>query len=304
MIPKFYETMYPMLEFLSDGREHKLLEIYDYLAKYFNLNEEEKNETIPSGRQKRYINRINWGHTYLLQNPNYSEKSKALIKRVGRGIYQITDEGKEYVKDKNKFYEYLRDTFKELENKDFKNEANKKYDNEEGQTPEEKITKYKDDLNKDIKRELLSRILEQKPEFFENLILELFVKMGYAYENKAQLTGKGADGGIDGIIYEDELGLSKIYTQAKRYQEGNNISRSKIQEFAGMISEHKVTKGIFVTTSDFTQDALNSAKKHENIILVNGDKLLDLMIKFKVGVSVKETYEILEIDQNFFDDED
>lgn len=275
MIPKSYEMVKPILKFLSDGKEHKLSEIYEFIAN--DLSNEEKNETLSSGDLK-YKNRVRFAL-------NFELFKKSLVERPDTGIYKITQDGLEILKNDQNY-------------------NNKDNCNNKGLSIEEQLIEINTLLIDDLKKYLLNKILNNKSRFFENLILELFKKMGYAYENRAELTNKGADGGIDGIIYEDELGLSKIYTQAKRYQEGSNIGSKEIDSFAGALLRNKVDKGIFVTTSDFTHSAIEFAKEHKKIILVNGDKLLSLMIKFKIGVSVKETYEILEIDQNFFDDED
>ncbi len=168
-------------------------------------------------------------------------------------------------------------------------------------TPDDNIDEALCKIKEELKSEILSSILEKEPRFFEYLVTKLLEKMNYGAGN---LTNKGPDGGIDGIIDEDELGLSKIYIQEKRYKDGSNIRRPEIQQFIGAISNKNTKKGVFITTAKFTKEAENFAKDNQNfsVVLIDGDKLAELMIKYKVGVQIGQIYEICKIDTDFFDE--
>ncbi|WP_462104787.1 restriction endonuclease [Campylobacter concisus] len=168
-------------------------------------------------------------------------------------------------------------------------------------TPDDNIDEALCKIKEELKSEILSSILEKEPRFFEYLVTKLLEKMNYRAGN---LTNKGPDGGIDDIIDEDELGLSKIYIQAKRYKDGSNIRRPEIQQFIGTISNKNTKKGVFITTAKFTKEAENFAKDNQNfsVVLIDGDKLAELMIKYKVGVQTSQIYEICKIDTDFFEE--
>jgi len=170
-----------------------------------------------------------------------------------------------------------------------------------GSSPEEQMFNIEQTINDEVATELLSRILEQDPSFFESLVLNLLIKMGYQGKNGDSIvTKRSGDGGIDGIINQDPLGTQTVYIQAKRYKDGNNISSSAIRDFIGALALNNSGKGVFITTSDFTKDALDSAERG-NIILINGARLVQLMLQYKIGVRVKETFELLAIDEDFFE---
>jgi len=294
-MPKFNEIMYPILDWIKDGSEYNVKEISDKIRdKYFDLSEEQKAEMVFNG-YTRFHDRLMWARTYL---------SKAgLVLNTKRGYVQISDKGIQILKSKSNEKEItLEDLAKYTDFLDFKN--NKKEQGEKlkineisSDTPQDKIDLGFNEINRSLKDELLRRLRESNPYYFEKIILILFKKMGYGdYEE----TPKSRDGGIDGIISQDKLGLDRIYTQAKKYSQ-NSVGEKDIRNFIGAMSGD-VGKGIFVTTSTFEQSAIKKALDDHNhrIILVDGMKLVDLMVEYDIGVQIKTTYKIKEVDEDFF----
>lgn len=295
MMPKFNEIMFPILDWIKDGSEYNVKEISDKVRdKYFELSEDQKNEVVSNG-YTRFHDRLMWARTYL---------SKAgLVLNTRRGFMKISGAGLKLLQSKSIEKEIaLEDLAKYDDFLDFKNS---KKENDEtlkttevfSDTPQEKIDQGFNEIEKSLKDELLKKLKESNPYYFEKIILILFKKMGYGdYEE----TPKSGDGGIDGIISQDKLGLDRIYTQAKRYTQ-NNVGEKEIRNFIGAMSGD-VSKGIFVTTSSFDQSALKKAHDDHNhkIILIDGVKLVDLMISYDIGVQTKTTYKIKEIDEDFF----
>lgn len=293
-MPKFNEIMFPILDWIKDGSEYNVKEISDKIRdKYFELSEDQKNEIVSNG-YTRFHDRLMWARTYL---------SKAgLVINTRRGFIKISSDGLKLLQTKSVVKEI---TLEDLTNYDdfldFKN--NKKESDEtriaeiSSDTPQDKIDQGFNEINKSLRDELLKKLKESNPYYFEKIILVLFKKMGYGdYEE----TPKSGDGGIDGIISQDKLGLDRIYTQAKRYTQ-NSVGEKEIRNFIGAMSGD-VSKGIFVTTSYFDQSALKKAHDDHNhkIILIDGIKLVDLMINYDIGVQTKTTYKIKEIDEDFF----
>ncbi len=294
-MPKFNEIMFPILDWIKDGSEYNVKEISDKIRdKYFELSEDQKSEIVSNG-YTRFHDRLMWARTYL---------SKAgLVLNTRRGFIKISDNGLKLLKSKSIEKEItLENLAKYEEFLDFKN--NKKEDDENlksleisSDTPQDKIDQGFNEIGKSLKDELLKKLKESNPYYFEKIILILFKKMGYG---DFEETPKSGDGGIDGIISQDKLGLDRIYTQAKRYTQ-NNVGEKEIRNFIGAMSGD-VSKGIFVTTSSFDQSAIKKAHDDHNhkIILIDGIKLVDLMINYDIGVQTKTTYKIKEIDEDFF----
>ena len=295
----YKEMMFPILRLFSDRKEYSRSDVYQFIVKYFSLTEQQISERIKSG-QALYKNRVDWAITYLSTLNNIPERQKLLL-RISRGIYQITELGFSIAKDEKLFENWYREVHgKESKSKPKDKKETKSTSQEK--TPNERIDDIYLELTAALKSNLLDEIANKDPRFFENLVLQLLNKMGYGTSNYTSLTAKGADEGIDGIISEDELGLSKIYIQAKRWKD--NVSRPEIQKFVGAISDKPTQKAVFITTSDFSKEAINYAKNIQNlvIILINGDQLCNLMVKHKVGVYVKQTIELCEIDRDFFEE--
>ena len=286
-LPKFNETFLPILEVLSDGKIIKGRELIKRVEErfYSQLSQELLAQTTKSG-DRLIENRIAWGKSYL--------KKGGLVHFPQRGYVQITDKGKSE-KPENISLQKIQSnviSFYEPENK-----ITSKTNIESNATPQDLIDTGFEQMEREIKDALLLKLKEVDPYAFEKIILILLNKMGYGEFIE---TSKSGDGGIDGIINEDQLGLEKIYMQAKRYNE-NKVRETDIRNFIGAMSGD-TRKGIFVTTSTFDEKAKVKARDaHHTIILIDGSKLVDLMHKYSVGVQTKNLYEVKVLDNDFFD---
>ena len=299
MIPPFQEIMLPLLEFLKDGKEHSIDEAEDYLAKVFNLTDEERHKLLKSGNQTVFRNRVGWAKTYMYKAKLLDVPRRANIVITERGL-EVLKENPQSLSAKYlmKFPEFV----------EF-HKSNKKEKQEEpespSKSPEEVIYEKTDEINNYVKSELIIKILKSSPHFFEKLVLNLIVKMGYggSFEDVVELLGKTGDEGVDGLIKEDILGLDKVYLQAKRWTTGT-VGRKELQSFVGALHGKGAKKGIFITTSTFTKDALEYLNKVNDmtLILIDGDKLVDYMLKYNVGVQVKNTIELKKIDEDYFEE--
>lgn len=304
-IPSFQDFMLPLLELLQDGKAYKISDVREKLAEYFNITEDEKKILLPSGRQEVYKNRIGWARTYLY--------NAGLIERVERGIYKITERGLDVLKEKPskidvnylmKFAEFRE--FIGAKNKELSPLPDTQIIEQEQETPLEILGRMYQVIREQLAKEILERIMQKPPEFFEKLIIDLLQAMGYggSLEDAGSITKKTSDEGIDGIIKEDKLGLDVIYIQAKRWSSDRLVGRPEIQKFVGALAGFGAKKGIFVTTSDFTKEAREYIPKTDTkIVLINGQMLANLMIEYNVGVSVDIKYEIKKIDNDYFDEE-
>lgn len=301
MIPKYQECMLPLLLCFKDKQIHSLKECTDKLSIIFKLSSEEIAELLPSGNQPVMYNRVGWAKFYL-------EKA-GLLKGVSRGKYIITEEG---LKLLSKNPEYISNetlsTYKQFN--DFINNGVEKSSitvvgketkqiNYNEQTPEEILDTTFKQLQENLANEVLEKVLEQSPQFFEKLVVELLVKMGYG---TGKITGRTGDGGIDGIIDEDKLGLDVIHIQAKRWQIGNNVGRRELQHFVGALDGEHGKKGVFITTSSFTREAVEYNPVNVKLAKIDGKKLANLMIAYNVGVSTNVKYEIKKIDTDYFEE--
>ena len=293
-IPKFDELFNDVLELLSDKKEYKTRDVKEILSNKLDLTDEERQQLIPSGTEPIIKNRIGWSITSL-KKAGYVESQKW-------GSVNITELGlKEH---ENNPDITIDDLLKIPSYQEYMNGSSTEVIEEPGEsTPEEEIEKSFTQINKKLAGELLENILNNDPIFFERLVLDLLLKMGYGdfRENAGETTSPTNDGGIDGIISQDRLGLDKIAIQAKRYSE-NVIGRPILQNFAGALLGMGLTKGVFITTSTFTKGAIDYATNQANltIILIDGDKLADLMIEYNVGTFTSHTYEIKRIDSDYF----
>nr|WP_315520266.1 restriction endonuclease [uncultured Campylobacter sp.] len=296
MIPSYKEMMLPILEFVAQNNNTNRSEIYKFVINQFKLNDEDLLQRIKRGTPT-YMNRADWALTYLATTAQVKAKPKMKpLEKVGKSLFSITNFGDKLIKDKDK-----ESKFASWYNKIYKQEIKQEKQEAIENTPDDNIEEALKKIKEDLKSEILSSILEKEPRFFEHLVTELLERMDYG---TGSLTNKGPDGGIDGIIDEDELGLSKIYIQAKRYKDGSSIGRQEIQQFIGAISNKNTKKGVFITTAKFTKEAEIFAKDSQNfsVVLIDGDRLAELMIKFKVGVQTAQIYEICKIDTDFFEE--
>lgn len=302
-IPDFQTIMLPLLTFARDGAEHTLRETIDALAEEFQLTVEERNTLLPSGQQAVFDNRVGWARTYL--------KKAGLLESTRRGYYRITDRGQQVLRQNPpridstflrrfpEFIEFQRTT--QLSTDDIRNENE---EDSKPRTPEETIETAYQKLRESLAAELLQLIKERSPSFFERLVIDLLIKMGYGGTRKdaGEALGKTGDGGIDGIIKEDRLGLDIIYIQAKRWD--NVVGRPEIQKFAGALQGQRARKGVFITTSTFSQEALDFASRIDSkIVLIDGSTLAQLMIDHNVGVTTVAAYELKRVDSDYFTEE-
>ena len=300
-IPDYQTIMLPLLQFASDGKEHSLRDAIDSLATEFKLSDDEKKELLPSGQQEVFNNRVGWARTYL--------KKAGLIETTRRGHFQITSRGKEVLAGKPKRIDvHFLEQFEEFQQfralrhtpaTDTTTEVE-----ELTTTPEESLeTAYKR-LRDTLAVELLQQLKLSSPSLFEKIVVELLVKMGYggSRQDAGRAIGKSGDEGIDGIIKEDRLGLDIIYIQAKRWE--NTVGRPEVQKFAGALQGQRARKGIMITTSSFTQEAQEYASRIDSkIVLIDGERLSQLMIDNNLGVSPMASYEIKKLDSDYFTEE-
>jgi restriction system protein len=305
MIPDFQTIMLPLLNLLRDKKEYLLGNIVDSLANEFNLTENERKELLPSGQAFIFSNRVGWARTYL--------KKAGLLDFPKRGITCITKRGLDVLQQKpqkinisflKQYPEFIE--FQNLKKDDNSSSENIVSQNDETeQTPEELLETSYQNIRKTLAQELLDKIIQLSPSFFERLVVELLVKMGYggSIKDAGRAIGKSGDEGIDGTIKEDKLGLDIIYIQAKRWQSGNTVGRPEIHKFVGALAGQGAKKGIFITTSSFTKDALEFTPRNETkIVLIDGVLLAQLMIDYNLGVSTQHTYEVKKIDSDYFEE--
>lgn len=290
-LPTYEEIMLPLLNYLSDNEERTYSETTEYLAKSFNLDKNDLEKEKSSGGNLFY-NRIGWAKDYLT-------KAKLLEKKTGK--FHITPRGLDVLEEKPlkinkkflmKFSEFIPYV---SSNKDTKIGQE---ENLEEQSPDDLIDIGFGQINNILKTDLLEKLKTVYPTFFEKLVLELVEKIGYG---KGRHTGRTGDKGIDGEITQDELGLDMIYLQVKRYN--SNVPSQDIRNFAGALSLKKARRGIFITTANFNADAYDDIKESDkNIVLINGEKLVELMIKNNVGIRIKKSFHIKEIIKEYFED--
>jgi restriction system protein len=301
-IPDYQTAMLPLLRFAADGKEHSLREAIERLADYFNLNEEERKKLLPSGAQATFDNRVSWARTYMTK--------AGLLESPRRGYFKITDEGVRALKTKPKvinvkFLEQYPDFL------EFKSKSNAKSTRAEpdttGPTEERTPREVMEDAYATIRTQLASELLERikngSPQFFERLVVDLLVAMGYGGTRKdaGEAVGRSGDEGIDGIIKEDRLGLEVVYLQAKRWK--NTVQRPEIHRFVGALSGQNARKGVFITTSTFSKGALEFAEGLSiKVVLIDGEYLTNLMIDHGVGVASEASYEIKRVDSDYFDE--
>lgn len=290
-VPDFQTMMLPVLEYFGDKQPHNTHELNVFLAARFNLNAEEQKELLPSKNQPIFNNRISWAVSYL---------SKAdLVQKVQKSVYQITEQGAYVLNDKP---EKINIKFLKQFSKSFEHDRGI-FDESKAQTPEEILEQNYNIINASLASELLDTIKTCSPAFFERLVVDLLTAMGYGRSiGESKVVGRSGDGGIDGIINEDKLGLESVYIQAKRWQ--GTVGDVEIRNFIGSLQLKGARKGVFITTSDFTRQAKDSAAMITGIkiVLIDGLTLADLMVEYNVGVSVKTSYEIKRIDSDYFEE--
>lgn len=308
-LPKFDDFILPVLKVMVDKKARTSSEISELVASLLNLSAEDKSVMVESGREEVYISRTHWSVYYLYR--------AGLLNKIRKSTWEITDSGLNVIKSNpakiNSRFLMQFESFKKYATTR-KDEAGTDADAvqktftsiDSELSPTEVIDKAYAKLNKTLATDLLDELLRASPNFFEKMVLKLLLKMGYGdfKEDAGKVTGKSGDEGVDGEISQDKLGLEKIYIQAKRYKDAT-IGRPTIQQFAGSLLGKKASKGVFITTSDFTSEAKEYAKlAGQNIILIDGQKLVELMIEYNIGVSEYDKYVIKKVDHDYFSDED
>lgn len=304
-IPDYQTCMLPFLRFLGDNTEHSLRETEESLAKHFNLTDAERAELLQSGQQGIFKNRIGWARTYL--------KKAGLVEAPRRGVFKITNRGLTTLatnpsridgKFLEQFPEFIE--FKEISKTENGNKTDSVLANiapVATATPEEAIELAYQGLREQLAQELLTVVMSCSPTFFEQLVVDLLVKMGYGGSRRdaGERIGQTSDGGIDGIIKEDRLGLDAIFIQAKRWQ--GSVGRPEIQKFVGALQGQRARKGVFITTSWYTAEAIDYASRIDTkVVLLDGKALSTLMIDFDVGVAASASYVVKRIDSDYFEE--
>ena len=293
-VPKFDELMKPLLTIVGDGQTYKMKHIYVTLAKQLNLNSEDLSKMLPSCRQTFFRNRVGWAKTYL--------KKAGLLDSPMRATIKITKEGKNVLKENPlkidvKYLERFQ-KFREFVSKSSPNKTiSEKHCNiiPMDLTPDDQLEEAYEKINASLASDLLSEVMQISPQMFEKLVVDLLSKMGYGtVDYGSHTTAASGDDGIDGVIMEDKLGFSLIYIQAKKWAQEKVVGQPEIQNFVGAITG-KHGDGLFVTTTKFSPKAKTYAKSH-HIILIDGEKLANLMIEYNFCVSIKKAFEIKSID--------
>jgi restriction system protein len=302
MIPDYQALMRPVLEASKDG-EVRISDVVNQLADRFQLTEDEREELLPSGKQTKFSNRVNWAKSYL--------KQAGLVRVTRRAFFEITDRGQKALDDSDAEInnQYLKqfDEFKEFQERSRETridiETSLK-DSAGESTPDEILRSAYKNIQATLSTDLLDRVREVSPTFFEHLIVDLLLAMGYGgtAEDAGRALGKTGDNGVDGVIDQDPLGVDQIYIQAKRYAEGNTIGAGNIRDFFGALNLKKAQKGIFITTSAFSPSAIQTAQDlGSRIVLIDGVQLTKLMIRYNIGCRDEEVLYLKKIDEDFFE---
>jgi restriction system protein len=308
-IPDYQTLMLPVLKIAGDRQEHRISDAVDQLARDFRLTEEERQQPLPSGKQTTFANRVHWAKTFLGQ--------AGLLEATKRAHFRITERGRKVLAEGparidnehlSQFAEFIQ--FRERRRIPGTSVSSTAAEIPvapmQTQTPDELLRSTVKQVEMALRKELLDRVLVVPPKFFESLIVTLLLAMGYggSREDSGQSVGQTGDGGIDGIIDQDALGLDRVYVQAKRYAMENAVSEPEIRAFSGSLGSAKANKGVFVTTSYFTQPAQSFAERHPfRIVLIDGEQLAILMIRHNVGVRIDETLYLKKVDEDYFLDE-
>ena len=301
-IPDFQSLMLPLLRMAGDGREHSVSEARDALAAEFTLSDADREELLPSGRQSKFANRVAWARSYLQQ--------AGLLLAPRRGHFQISERGRgvlqappsridiKYLEQYPEFVEF-RTPKADLSQP----QAPPAVDKDEPETPEEALEAADQKMRLGLASELLARVKAGSPSFFERLVVELLLRMGYGGSRRdaGQAIGRSGDEGIDGVISEDRLGLDVVYLQAKKWD--GTVGRPEIQRFVGALHGKRAKKGVFITTGTFSSEASAYVEHIDpKVVLIDGRRLAELMMDFDVGVNTATTYSVKRIDSDYFDE--
>jgi restriction system protein len=296
-VPDYQTLMLPVLQVAGDGQEHTIGEAIEIIASHFGLTEEDRKELLPSGTQFRFDNRVHWARSYL--------KQAGLLESTGRGKFRITERGTTVLETNPPHINVkFLDQFPEFQNfrsRSSRVEEHEVTEDEPTQTPEEILEASYQSLRNELAKELIDRVMGCSPRFFERLVVDLLVAMGYGGSRKdaGERIGQSGDGGIDGIIKEDRLGLDAVYIQAKRWE--GTVGRPIVQAFAGSLEGVRARKGVLITTSTFSKEAKDYVDRIEKkIVLIDGEQLAQYMIDYGIGVAEVATYTVKKADLDYF----
>jgi restriction system protein len=301
-VPDFQSLFKPLLEIAADGKEHSLKEAREAISKRLGLSENDLSQLLPSGTQRTFYNRVAWAKSYFVQ--------ALVLETTRRGYFRITERGRELLKQGhqridikvlNQFPEFVAFHLPNRKDKTVGNVL--EVESETGETPEEVLEGAYQSIRNELAGELLNRIKLNTPRFFENLVVDLMVKMGYggSRADAGRSIGQIGDEGIDGIINEDRLGLDVIYLQAKRWD--GSVGRPEIQKFVGALHGKRAKKGVFITTGRFSDEARDYVQNIDpKVVLIDGRLLTSYMIDFNLGTTPTVTYEIKRVDSDYFDE--
>lgn len=303
-VPTYEELMLPLLKLLADGQEHTLRDLRDRIAQDLKLTDAELRELLPSGKAPVFNSRVGWAKTYL--------GKAGLLQIVRRGAYRVTEEGRALLRTEpraidnevlSRYPSFLSFVGRGVEGHDEETTAAQLETVTPKGTPQEQLEAAYQRLRRETEQEVLELVKNAPPAFFERLVVDLLVRMGYGgtVEDAGRAIGRSGDGGIDGLIKEDPLGLGAVYIQAKRWQ--GNVGRPEIQSFAGSLEGERARKGVFITTSDFTKDAREYVRRiDKRIVLIEGAQLAALMFEHGVGVTSVAAFEVKRIDSDYFEE--
>jgi restriction system protein len=301
-VPDFQSLMLPLLQIAADGKEHALADARDRLGSESKLTPAEQEERLPSGRQSRFANRVAWAKVYLEQ--------AGLLRSPRRGHFVISERGREVLKAPparidikflGQYPEFIEFRTPKTGAQELPISATPEA--ADAETPEEALEAAYAKMKASLASEVLVRVKGASPEFFEKLVVELLLKMGYggSRADAGQAVGKAGDEGIDGVISEDRLGLDIVYLQAKRWD--GSVGRPDIQKFVGALHGKRAKKGVFITTGSFSSDAVAYVEHIDpKVVLLDGRRLAELMIDFEVGVTTARTYQVRRVDSDYFEE--
>jgi restriction system protein len=299
-VPDHQSFMLPILQIAGDGLEHGISEVKEIIASSFGLTDADRNELLPSGTQFRFENRVHWARSKI--------KHAGLLENTSRGKFRITERGLQVLQENppyiNQKFLLQFPEFQEFRSRNRNDSIEEIEEEQPSHTPQEILDAGYQSLRNELAQEVLDRVMNCTPRFFEQLVVDLLVAMGYGGSRKdaGEATRQSGDGGVDGIIKEDRLGLDAIYLQAKRWE--GTVGRPVVQAFAGSLEGARARKGVLITTSNFSKDAIDYVDRIEKkIVLIDGKQLAQYMIDYGIGVAIVNSYTVKKIDLDYFDED-
>ncbi len=309
-IPDYESLMLPVLKVAADGNEHRVRDVVSQIANQFALSDTERQQMLPKVRQTVIANRVHWAKTYLKQAGVLESPKRAFFRITPRGRKVLAENptalDNTYLSQFEEFRQFRERTRSSVDRTSQRADEANQNRSTSSKTPEEMVLSTIEQIETSLRRDLLKAIMERTPDFFEALVVKLLLKMGFggSREDAGQIIGRSGDGGLDGVIDQDALGLDRVYIQAKRWALDRPVSEPDVRGFSGSLGANKADKGVFVTTSSFTKSAVAFAERHPSrIVLIDGEELARLMIRYNIGARIDETLYLKKIDEDFFDNE-